>query len=116
MNEPENLYFQTYKELAKYCYSLIKIQKDSIIARVDSDFEENFEKDDLHQGINYFCRDVSIFYQDIDNFILLSLKSGKLSDFRHQYTNYDEVLNYLITKKVKSITSIRSVQLKFLKT
>ena len=110
MVQPENLYFDIYKELVSYCYRLIKIDKESIISRVDSDFERYFEKNDLRKSIQHCFRDVSIFYQDID-FFDISLKRSWLSNFRHQYTNYDEVLNYLTTQKVKSLTSLRYVQI-----
>jgi hypothetical protein len=111
MVQPENLYFDSYKELASYCYRLIKIDKESIISRVDSDFERYFEKNDLRKSIQHCFRDVSIFYQDIDVFDI-SLKRNWLSNFRHQYTNYDEVLNYLNTQQIKSLTSLRHVQIK----
>ncbi|MBD2512900.1 hypothetical protein H6G91_37975 [Nostoc muscorum FACHB-395] len=110
MVQPENLYFDSYKELVSYCYRLIKIDETSILSRVDSDFESYFEKNDLRKSIQHCFRDVSIFYQDIDIFDI-SLKRRWLSNFRHQYTNYDEVLNYLTTQKVKSLTSLRYIQM-----
>ena len=116
MNWPEDLYFNSYKELLRYCYGLIKIDEKSILSRVDSDFERYFEKESLYnKGIKDYFMEDSIFYQYIDDFGMrspISLKRIWVSNFRHQYTNYDEVLNYLTTPKVKSLTSLRYVQIK----
>lgn len=109
MSKPAQLYFQDYKELFNYCYSMVKINEEAIIQLVDYDFKENFQQDDLNQWIN--DRRNSIFYQNSD-FFDISLKRSELSNFRHGYSNYEEVLNQLTTEKVESITSLRSICLK----
>ncbi|MBD2244756.1 hypothetical protein [Nostoc sp. FACHB-888] len=96
-------FFSNYKDLVFYYETLIKIEKDRIIDRIDYEFNYFFKEDDLGIRRDSWNEDMifdSEFY----------FGRHALNNFRHNYSNYDVFLNQLTKAEIKKVTNLMHIR------